>query len=449
MFSIRLLAATLAGLFSASLGATDLMTSWQAARLHDATFAAANAGLRAAQQQGIRGNALLLPQVGLVNTNTYVSNVYQAGQPSVTQSATTSGGQYATTLSVSQPLYNVGAVATRDQYNKQVLQAEVLNQAAEQDLILRVAKAYFDVLAAQENVALVSMQKEAVAQQLAYARKAFAVGVSTIVDSNEAQARFDAIVASEITAANELAIRQSVFHDLTTLEATHLLPVTPNHPPGAAEDPMAIWVVRASHDSLPVLAQQLGVQIAERDIDRYRLENTPVLSLVGTYGGAWDASGLSKSGRNDRTIHATIGLQLIIPLYTGGSRNAQLEQAIALRDQQAHSLQAVQRDAEQATIRFYLNQQSGIAQIAALERARISSASSVASSRRGLQVGVRTTIDVLNAEQTHYQNLYNLVLARYQFLLNKLQLAASGGRLDAVALASVNGWLASNAAAPY
>jgi outer membrane protein len=433
-------------LLLSSAHAADLLTSWQAARTYDANFAAATNALRAGQEKTRQGDATVLPQLAFSGTATRIRTDSQSTSPGNTMTDTvTQGPQYNAGLSLAQPIYNAAAFAMRDQLKKQAMQAQVQYRLAEQDLILRVAKAYFDVLVAQDSLKLVDAQKEAVSQQLGLAKKSFSVGLSTITDTHEAQARYDAILAAEIAARSDLEIKSDSYRQLTGLDPATLAPVSDARAPALPQPAgLSYWLAQADAGNLNVQAQHLGVEIAARDIDRYRLETAPSLFLVASYGGKWDGSGASRSGPLDRTTNSAIGLQLAIPLYTGGNRSSQYRQAVALADQQRDLLQATRRDAEQSTRQSFLGVESGVAQIRALEQARISSESSLASTKMGREVGVRTTIDVLNAQQNYFQTLFNLVAARHQYLLNRLQLAASVGKLNQSELADVNDWLAVN-----
>jgi outer membrane protein len=441
---LLLLLPLLLPLLSGPAQATDLLSSWQSALSHDANFSAARNALTAGMENAVQGDAAVLPQVALVGNAGQVKTDYQAGR-NIANSPSTSnqGQQYGVGVTLVQPIYDVAATVRRDAMNKQTRQAEIQYRIAEQDLILRVAKAYFDVLLARENVNLINAQKEAIALQLAIAQKSFKIGSATITDTNDAQARYDAVLSTEIAAQSDLDIKSSAYRQLTALDAAQLAPISDALlPAGPQPASMHSWLAQANDGSLTVLAQQIGLDITAIDVKLYRLDGAPTVSLVASYGTQIDSSGISHSGARDRTTNGAIGLQLSIPLYSGGERNSQLRQAVALREQQRDTLEAARRDAEQLVRQSFLGVTSGAAQIKALEQARISGASSVASCKLGREVGVRTTVDVLNAEQNYYQTLYNLGAARDQYLLSQLQLAASVGQLNEAALNNVNAYLA-------
>lgn len=434
------------GLMATNVYAADLLASWQSARGYDATYSAARHALAAGQEKSRQGDSLILPQISLSANAGRAQSGENYGNPAKTDVHTT-GPQYGSTLTLKQPLYDASAFYGREQLKVQAQAAEVQFRLAEQDLILRVAKAYFDVNLAQENVHLVAAEKDAVARQLAQAKKTFAVGASTITDTNDAQARFDAIVASEISAENDLSVKQAAYRQLTNLDPMTLAPLAGERVPAlpAPADPQQ-WIDKARTENLGVQAQQLGLQVSTSEIRLYRLASSPTLALVASYDKQWDGSSVSYPGYTNQTNQATIGLQLTVPLFTGGYRSSRHREAVELAAQQRDTLEATIRDAQQTARQAYLGVQTGAAQIGALEQARVSSATSLASSKVGRDVGVRTTVDVLNAQQAHYQNLYNLVYARYQYLLNMLQLSAAVGQLDEVALDGVNSWFAAPSA---
>ncbi|WP_164932055.1 TolC family outer membrane protein [Janthinobacterium sp. 17J80-10] len=419
------------------------MSSWQAARTHDARFAAAEQARNAGLENANLGAAAMLPQIALNGNAGQTASTSDSVQANPAAPPTRMRGpQYEVGVTLIQPLYDAAATVGRDQLKLQARQAAVQYRAEEQDLILRVAKAYCDTVLAQENLKLVAAQKEAVGQQLAQAKKMLEVGSSSITDANEAQARFDAIIAIEIAARNDLATKSDVYKTLTDLDPAQLAPVSEEHAATILQPAsLGAWMLLAQESNLALQAQQLGLDHARQDIDRYRLESAPAVSLVASYGRKWDGS-IAAAGAPERKASGAIGLQLSIPLYTGGGRSAQLRQAVAVREQQRHTLEAVRRDAVQGTRQFFLAVESGTARIKALEQAQVSSASWLASIKRGREVGAKTTVDVIDAEQNVYQARYNLVEARYQFLLNRLQLAAAVGKLNEAELANVNGWLA-------
>lgn len=428
--------------------AEDMLTSWRAARAHDAYFAAARDGLSAGLELSAQGDAGVLPRISLDGAAKQLEKNYHAGQEGANSKAT-NGRQFSLSLSLAQPVYDRATFTERDQSHRQSEQARVRYLAAEQDLILRTAKAYFDVLIAQENVNLVNAQTEAVSQQLAMATKMFEIGLSSVTDSDDAQARYDAILAAGIAARNDLEVKSNAYRNLTNLDPARAVPISATRSePAVSSDALPGLLSQARSNNLAVLAQQLGLEIARLEIDRHRLESSPVVSLVASVGQQLDHGSISSSSGRDRTFNGAVGVQLSIPLYSGGERHSRLRQAMAVADQQANMLEALRRDAEQQAQQYFLDLMNGSARVRALEQARISAKNSLASSALRRDVGVRTVLEVLNAQQAYYQTLYNLVAARYGVLFSKLQLAAAIGSLQEAELADVNAWLTESASAP-
>lgn len=420
----------------------DLVTSWQAAREYDATLAAARDTLTAGMEQANQATAAILPRVNLIGANEQQEEDYRSGNSAEAASERISGRVTGWSVSLAQPIYDANAFATRTQLLKETERSQLAFRVAEQDLILRTAQACFDVLLAQSNLTLVRAQKEAISQQLAQAKKTFDLGISTITDTDEAQARYDTIIAAEIAARSDLQVKAAAYTNLTGLDPGQLQTVGDDTPQiDTPRDALPALLAQAEHDNLSLQAEQLGVDIATTEIDRYRLSHSPIIELVASYGRDIEDGSISNSGWRDRTDTGTVGVQVTVPLFSGGARRSLLRQAQATASASTNTLEALRRDVNLQTRQFYLDVVSGAARLRALDQARISGASALQSSKTGRDVGVRTTLDVLNAEQAYYQTLYDRTAARYQYLFSRLQLAASLGELTVEQLTAVNTWL--------
>lgn len=430
--------ALLAGI-SLTAHATDLLQAWQAARLHDANFAASEAALRAAREKVPQGDAVLAPQVGLSANAGQTALDRSYGAFTAKRAGGYSGQTYGVGVTVAKPLFNAVGSVTRDRLYREAEQAEVQFTQAGQDLILRVAKAYFDVELSRENLNLAGAQKQAISEQLGLAKQSYELGIAPVTDMNDAQSRFDNVVAAEIAGQVDLDVKSNLFRQLTGLDPAGLLPVSTSL---RVDDPEAgaldRWLADTQAGNPTLRSLALGVEIARRGIDQYRLANSPVVSLVASLGRAYTAGSISDSGGRDGLTTGVIGVQLSIPLSDGGARRSLLRQAVATEDQQREVLEAARRDVDSATRQYFAGIREGALRIRALERAGVSGLSSLESSKLGREIGVRTAIDVLNAQQLYYQTLYALVAARYDFLFNQLQLASTAGALDEGALTAVN-----------
>lgn len=441
--ALHAIAASLIAAASLPAGATDLVEAWQAARAHDATFAAAEAGLRAALEKIPQGDALLASRLDLVATGVQARQDYRSGNVATQPSAMTQGQQLGASLAFTKPVYDMASAVARDRLHRETDQAQAQFDQARQDLMLRVARAYFDVLLAQDNLKLAIAQEQAIAEQLGLARKSYELGLTSVTDVDDAQARYDSVVATEQSDRTDLEARADAFRTLTGLPAESLQTIAPAALAGVTEPAALDQDVATARANNPTVRQlELGVQIARRQIDQYRLSASPVVSVVAGYAFQRDSGSISASGARDRTGNASVGVQVSIPLLDGGSRSSLERQAVHLEDQQAQSLEAARRDADRQARQFASAVRDGGRRIASLDRANRSGESSVNSNRIAREAGVRTTIDLLNAEQSWYSTLYSLSAARCDLLYNRLQLAAQAGALDAASLEQVNAAIA-------
>jgi len=398
---------------SGALGA-NLNDIYQLARANDAEFASAQASYRAGMEKLPQGKALLRPSIGF-SANLRENDTDSAG----------SYGSHQYGLSLSQPLFRKQNLETYEQTKLQVQQAEQTLKVAEQNLQLRVAQAYFAVLQAQDVLATAQAQKQAFAEQLAQARKSFEVGVVTITDTHEAQARYDLTNAQEIAAQNDLEVKRrslekyinSESPELARLsEAARLALPEPNN--------MDAWVKQAESDSLLVALSQIAQEVARREVSKQKGGHLPTLDLAASYGGNRNATltGSTKAGY--------IGLEFALPLYQGGATESRVRESIALQDKARSDLDNARRQARLDARQGFLGVISGEAQAKALEQALVSSEAQLRSTKLGLEVGVRTRVDVLNSQQQLYSTRRDLAAARYQTLVAGLQLKAAAGILN-------------------
>ncbi|MPZ46227.1 MAG: TolC family outer membrane protein [Betaproteobacteria bacterium] len=426
MIAPGLLAAALA-LLSLSAAAADLVEVLRRAQSSDATYAAARASWQAAQEKIPQGLALLLPNAS-ITANTQYNDRKLDFRNGISQPGKFNNNSIA--VSVSQPLYRLQNKIQYDQAKVQVAQADVQLSLALQDLILRVAQAYFDILLAQDNVELARSQKIAIGEQLAQAKRNFEVGTATITDTHEAQARYDLVTAQEIAALNELQIRKRALQQIIGAEAPPIAPLgskLPLVPP----DPtvMDTWVEIALDNSLQVQIQRAAEEFAVKEVERNRAAHYPTVDVVGSYTDAGTGSG-NQGGVGFDTRQSAIGLQFALPLYQGGAVNSRVREAMSNLERARQDLESARRTAALNTRQAFLGVTSGIAQVKALESAVMSSQSQLDSTRLGQEVGVRTGVDVLNAQQQLYSAQRDLAQARYNYILSHLRLLAASGRLD-------------------
>jgi len=425
-------AATLAGTARAS----DLLEVYNQAKGYDAQFAAAKAALDAGKEKGPQGLAGLLPNVA-GSANTYWNRA-EITQTNDLFTFNSNGW----TVQLTQPIFRWQNWEAYKQGELQVAQAEATFGAAGQDLVVRVAQAYFDVLQANDNLDFVKANKTAIAEQLAQARRNFEVGTATITDTNEAQARFDLAAAQEIAAINDLEVKKRALQlligdvpaTLTPLRSTlQIDSPTPNN--------MDEWVARAQDENFQVRAQQAALEIAKREIERQRAGHYPTVDLVGNVSNNTNQNLAILAPR--RTVDQTqIGVQIALPIFSGGSVLSRTREASALADKARSDLDNVRRSAVLDARRSFLNVSNGLAQVKALEQALVSSETSLQSNRVGYEVGVRINLDVLNAVQQVFSTKRDLAKARYDTIINGFRLKQAAGNLTEDDIQRANALLA-------
>lgn len=442
-YTLALIVAALA----ARAHAADLLQTYREALANDATYAAARAARDAGLENLPQGLAQVLPTLNATAFTQY-SNV-RIEAPAVPD-PDRRGNSNGYTVTLTQPLFNWQAFQVYREAGFKAAQAEAVFGQASQDLIVRVAQAYFDVLASQDGLAFIQSQKTAIAEQLAQAKRNFEVGTATITDTHEAQARYDLATSQEIAAQSDLEIRKRALQQIVGRFPERLVPMKPKielSPPNP--NSMEDWASAAATHGFAVRTQEAALEIAAREIERSRAGHLPTLNIVGNV--AANSSALSTTSANNTSSEITnrnIALQLAIPLYAGGNVSSLVRQAIANRERAQQDLEAVRRSAALSARQSYLGVTNGMAQVKALEAALVSSRSALESNKLGYEVGVRINIDVLNAQQQVYSTLRDLSKARYDTILNGLRLKAAAGELGEADVEGVNRLLDSGTERP-
>ncbi|WP_068636857.1 TolC family outer membrane protein [Thauera butanivorans] len=430
----RILAICLSVLFSGGALAADLMQMYQEALANDAKFSAARAQFEAGQERVAQGRAGLLPQIGLNADASWNDSEIEA------RAGRTSGDYDSRGYGVqlTQPLFRWQNWVQFKQGELQTALAGAQFDAQRQELVLRVAEAYFDVLNAQDAVEAVSQLRTAAGEQLELARTSFEVGTVTITDVHEAQSRFDLASAQEIAAQNQLEVARQVLAQIIGRQPDTLAGLRE----GVAlqrpqPDSIADWVNAAEAGNLGVQAQQLVREIAAREVEHARAGHLPTVDLIASHGVIH-----RPQLATDRNESTTIGVQLNMPLYAGGRVSSVTREAAALRMKADADLEDARRSAALAARQSWLGVTSGMAEVRALEAARISSASALEANKLGYEVGVRINIDVLNAQTQLADTLQRLSRARYDTLLAQLRLKAAAGTLGEDDVRAINALLA-------
>jgi outer membrane protein len=422
--------------------AENLAQVYRDALGYDAQYGAARQALLSGQERVTQGRALLLPSLNLSANATRSRTDSDSDNPSVQPSFKRDIDSHGYALTFTQPIYRRQNWLQSDQAELQAKQAEFTFGQAGQDLMLRVAQAYFDALAADDTLGLVRAQKAAIAEQLAQAKRNFEVGTATITDTHEAQARYDLAVAQEISAQNDVEVRRRALQQLTGKEYGVLQPLRPDvrlSPPEPAD--MQSWVNLAEKQAYPVLVQDAAVAIANLELKRNSAGHHPTLDLVASHNYTNQSASQITSVGSEITTNS-VSLQLQLPLYQGGAISSREREAAYNLERTRQELENARRTSALASRQSYLAVMNGIAQIGALEQALVSSESALQSNRLGYEVGVRINIDVLNAQQQVFSTRRDLAVARYNTITNFLRLKAAAGALREEDLEEVNRVLA-------
>lgn len=436
-----LTAAVAVALLLAAGGATaqknDLLSIYRDALANDPIYASARFANQAAREREPQARSALLPNVG-------ASLGYnQIWQDSSTPNVSNSFNAWGPSLQLTMPIYRPQNQDALSQARLAVQSSEAQLAQARQDLILRVAQAYFDVLAAQDALTAIEASKKATAEQLAQAKREFEVGTKTIVDTHEAQARFDQIVAQEQVARGDLIVKRNALRAIIGRDAGDSLLPLRDAPQLAAPQPADVeaWARRAEEASYGVAIARAAAEIAKIETARSRHGHYPTLDLAASISQS-RSSGSLTSDTSNTFRDSRIGVQLNIPLYAGGLIQSRVREALANEERARFDLETARRNAAQGARQAYTGVDFGLAQVRALESAEVSAKSQLDSTRLGYQVGVRINLDVLNATTQLFNTQRDLKKARYDFLVNSLRLKSAAGALEEKDLEAINALLA-------
>ncbi|MDO9074858.1 MAG: TolC family outer membrane protein [Rubrivivax sp.] len=431
------LAAVLLMALPACTWAQSLQELYDAARTYDATYLAARANAASVEYRAAQSEALMRPSLvataGASTTQTDPPNIGVKGTNTV-QGA----------LNGRIPLFNRANGATIEQARKLLFTAQADLDTAEQDLIVRVAQAYFDVLAAQDTLATTRANKAATSEQLASARRNFEVGTATITDTREAQARFDLGTFQELAAENDLRTKRLALDTLVGRGAVEpkplLVPVVlPSPLPANPEE----WVTLADQGHPAVRRARIALEVAQLETTKARAGHSPTVDAVGSLSAGDSRGSLPALNRTTGTSAvASLGVQLNWPLYTGGATQNRIKETLLLEEKSRNDLEAARRTVVQGTRATFFGVQSGLSQVKALEAAESSSQLALEATQLGYRVGVRVNLDVLNAQLQLFQTRRDLARARYDVLVGSLRLRQAAGQLSAADLDSINRLLA-------
>lgn len=432
--------------------ALDLLDAWQAAMQQAPELAAAHAALEAGQTRREQARSLWRPTIELNATAGVAHNETQTrgaqfaapafgSSTDVSFDTSVRSGtltQYA--MTARQPLFDSARQAQSRQLTLSADSAQAEWADARQQLILRTAERYFDVLIAQQTQHLLRQQQTALTRLLEQTRMRFKLGDAPILDIHEADARAQAIEAQLLLADVDLQVKQAAFSALTGLQAQGLSELrVDNSPLGTAPDgSLDDWLQRADRYNLALQKQEIAQSVAQEQANQHKPSSAPTLELLGSAG----RSRLRGSGQFGDASNTSndwmVGIQVRIPVYSGGYRSARYEEALHQRDKVRFEAQAARRQVELVTRAAWLSLSSGRSRISALRQAVIASQSRRDATHLGLSVGDRTVLDWLDSENAVTQSSLALIQTMASLALDRLRLQAQVGGLDETALSTIN-----------
>ncbi len=436
-----------------ALGA-DLITALEAAMRSDPQLREAEANLLAAREAKPQAWSALKPQInGQASTtrgNAAGQSAFTAvgGLPLITVFEARTLEDRRFSLNITQTVFRKDQFLGLNAATSRILQAEADYRAAELDLLQRVSQRYFDVLGAQSDLDAVRTTKEAVARQLEQAETRFDVGLIAVTDVREAQAAYDQAVADEIQSKRALGTAKELLREITgeyyeELLAPGDLPLVPPTPSSAEQ-----WVTQATEENANVVSAEYGVDVAGYEVKTRRAQHYPTLDLVvqgadnrtnqrtNSFQLGQPEPGFLPSDSDSR--NTSVGLQLNVPIYSGGFRGSRVQEAVYLERAAKERLERAIRETERLTRDSYAGVISEIARVGALEKALESSRTALQATEAGFEVGTRTTVDVLNARQDLARARTNYERSRYVYILNVITLKLASGQLTADDLTAIN-----------
>jgi outer membrane protein len=414
-------------------GASDLDGIYSLAVENDPGLRAAQAALDQSREALPQAHASAsLPVISL---NSALNGGYQHAP----NSSDPGSHNYSLGFSLSQPLLHLDRQAQVDQAINIVSRAEATYIAAEQALMSRVAEHYFDILAAIDSLDYAVARRNAISRQLDQARKRFEVGLIAITDVHEAQAGYDLATADEIAASDQLASTREALAEITGKKVDSLAPLgdaldLARPQPDRAE----AWADTASRQNPSILASLRAEEAARNEIRALEGSRYPAIDLTANHRYL---AGENISSAGDESWNTTIGIQLSVPLFTGGSTDSKIREARARHRQRVEELEQVRRSVLRQTRDAYRGVIAAISRVDALAQALVSTQSALEATEAGFEVGTRTVVDVLNSQRDLHQARRDHARARYDYLINTLRLRQAAGILSSDDISTVNQWL--------
>lgn len=422
--------------------ALGFMEAYRAALQNDPTYQAAIAENEAGQQNRAMGRAGLLPQI-----SANVSRARVRGEREYTAQTLTGSEvveplkyfSYSRTVQVRQSVLNMAAIANFRQGRARAEYSTEVFRGKQNDLALRLSSAYFQALLSQHAIDLAQAKVQSIEQQLKTAEVQFKAGDGTVTDVDEARARRDLAQAQLIEARNQLTVAMRSLQELVGDKPVSLAQLKADFAKQLKPEleTLDTWLDRALETSADIAAQRRALEVAEREVDKNRAGHLPTVDVYASSGRSQSDS-FSSINQEYRTRQ--LGVQVNIPIFSGGYTNAATTQAIANRERARNELEATVNKTHIEVTKQYSGTVSGLAKVQALELAVKSSEQALESTKMGFKAGMRSNVDILNAEEQLYTSRRDLAEAKYVYLLSRLRLKAAAGQLSEADMGEVDSY---------
>ncbi len=416
------------------LQAESLLEIYNLATDNDPKFLSSGALFDANVERGNQSLSSLLPTISADYDNSYNksnSSDINSKRESMSDSLR---------LSLNQTVYDYSTWVSYDQAQRRVEQAKVQFKSNEQELIVRVAQVYLDVLSAKDNLEFAGAEQKAIKQELEQTKQRYDVGLIAITDVHEAQARYDQSEADRISAQNRLDNADEALREVTGRYHENLDVLNKDIPlvspkPAKIDD----WVQVAKESNLSIVSSNMDLYIAQQDIKRRFGGHLPSVSLSASYSDNTTDPSWSPLNRDSYGVSGSINVK--IPIYSGGLTNSQVKEGEALYKKASYDLESAMRGTIRTTRSSYLGVEASISGIKALQQSVISQESALEATQAGFEVGTRTIVDVLLSTRSLYSAKSGLASARYNYILAILRLKQAAGILSRDDLVEVNKWM--------
>ena len=422
---------------SFNVAAMDLIEVYTLAEASDPLYRQTVFSTLATHEAKPQSRALLLPSANIsANTTENDQTISTSGTFGSSGDARFNSHGY--TVNVAQPLFRWDRYLSLKQADSIIQQAEAVQLSVQQELIIRVAEAYFKVLAAMDNIEFTKAETKSLSRQLEQANQRFEVGLTAITDVHEAQAGFDRATADNILAENLLDNAKESLREITGEYIPEFASLGDSMPL-VSPDPNNIdqWSTTAESQNMDIIAAKHSLESSRQEIKKQNAGHLPTLDLVASHG--YNVSG----GRfGDTKIKSTdIGLQLNVPIFQGGLISSRSKEARHRYNQSFQELEQALRAAQKETRQAYLGVISGISRVSALKQALVSTETALKATETGFEVGTRTAVDVVASQRATLDAKRNHARARYDYLLDSLRLKKAAGTLVPNDLKQISAWL--------